>query len=147
MTTHTLLILLILTPLDRGVDLVAFQAPASSCDSTTLLPPSVPADSVDTRPSITSPHKTLQYPPGLVMAGVTGEVLLAYDVDSTGVVDHCSIRIISAKRSELVTAAKSFVTGLRFTPGIRAGAFVRTRVEQRIRFQKRNGDRGRHHVF
>ena len=147
MTMQALVTFLSLASLHQGPGLLALQAPGSSCDSTASLPPSVPADSVDARPSLAPPYPSLRYPFGPAMAGVTGDVLIEYDVDSTGAVDHCSIRIIVAKRPEFAASAKAFVTRLRFTPGLKNGAVVRTRVQQRIRFQKRNGDRGKHHLF
>lgn len=119
----------------------------ASCDSTTSGSRAFPPESLDVRPSLAPPYQRLRHPPSLAMAGVTGDVLLEYEIDSTGAVDRCSIRIILAKHPEFVASAKAFVASLRFTPGIRNGGVVRTRVQQRIRFRKTNGDRGKHHVF
>ena len=68
-------------------------------------------------------------------------------LESTGAVDPCSLHILSATGPEFVASAEAYVTGLHFTPGIKSGAFVRTRVQQTIRFPNRNGARGKHHVF
>ena len=119
----------------------------ASCDSTTSGSHPFPAESLDVQPSLAPPYPRLHQPPSLAMAAVTGDVLLEYEIDSTGVVDRCSIRIVLAKRPEFVASAKAFVASLHFTPGIRNGGVVRARVQQRIRFRKTNGDRGKHHVF
>jgi Gram-negative bacterial TonB protein C-terminal len=147
MVIHILLALLGLASLDPVGSLEALQASSSPCDSTLSLPPSFPAESVDTKPSITRRHNSLRSPPALSIPGVTGQVVLEYDVDSTGSVDRCSLHILSATGSEFVASAEAYVTGLHFTPGIKNRAFVRTRVQQRIRFPNRNGARGKHHVF
>ncbi len=81
------------------------------------------------------------------MAGVTDNVLVEFVVDSTGRVDHCSIRVISAKRPEFAQSATEYIGGLHFTPGTVNGTPVRTRVQQHILFWQTNGARGRHHVF
>ena len=147
MTIHSLLTLLSLASLDPASRLGALQASSSRCDSTASLPPSFPSESVDTKPSITRHHNSLGSPPALSIPGVTGQVLLEYDVESTGAVDPCSLHILSATGPEFVASAEAYVTGLHFTPGIKNRAFVRTRVQQRIRFPNRNGARGKHHVF
>jgi hypothetical protein len=146
MTIHSLLTLLSLASLNPAGRLGALQASSSRCDSTASLPPSFPAESVDTKPSITR-HHSLRSPPALSIPGVTAQVLLEYDVESTGAVDPCSLHILSATGQEFVASAEAYVTGLHFTPGIKNRAFVRTRVQQRIRFPNRNGARGKHHVF
>ena len=147
MTIHNLLTLLTLASLARADSLGALQASSSTCDSTASLPPTFPAESVDARPSVTRHPKSLRSPPALSIPGVTGQVLLEYDVESTGVVDPCSVHILSATGPEFVASAEAYVTGLQFTPGIKNQAYVRTRVQQRIRFPNRNGARGKHRAF
>ena len=147
MTIHNLLVLLTLASLGPTRSLGALQAFGSSCDSTASLPPTFPAESVDAKPSIRRHPTSLRSPPALSIPGVTGQVLLEYDVESTGAVDPCSLHILSATGPVFVASAEAYVTNLYFTPGIKNGAFVRTRVQQRIRFPNRNGARGRHHVF
>ena len=146
MTIHHLLALLALASLDPAGTLGALQASSSACDSTAALPTSLPAESVDAKPSITR-HPSLRSPPALSIPGVTGQVLLEYDVESTGVVDPCSLHILSATGPAFVASAQAYVIGLHFTPGIKNRAHVRTRVQQRIRFPNRNGARGKHRVF
>jgi hypothetical protein len=74
-------------------------------------------------------------------------VILEYAVESTGAVDSCSLHILSATGPEFAASAAAYVTGLHFTPGVKNGAFVRTRLQQRIRFLNKNGSRGKHRVF
>ncbi len=147
MTVHSLLALLTLASLAPSGSLGALQASSSSCDSTAPQPPTFPAESVDAKPSITGRSKSLRSPPALSIPGITGQVLLEYDVESTGAVDPCSLHVLSATGPEFVVSAEAYVTGLHFTPGIKNRTFVRSRVQQRIRFPNRNGARGRHRVF
>ena len=147
MTNHYLLALLTLASLDPAGTLGALQAFSSSCDSTASLPSSFPAESVDEKPSITRRSKSLRSPRALSIPGITGQVLLEYDVESTGAVDPCSLHILSATGPEFVASAEAYVTGLHFTPGIKNRTYVRTRVQERIRFPNRNGARGKHRVF
>jgi Gram-negative bacterial TonB protein C-terminal len=146
-TTPLSLALLGLALLNSAGSLGALQASGSACDSTASLPPSFPAESVDTKPSITHHARSLRSPRALSIPGVTGQVLLEYDVEPTGAVDPCSLHVLSATGPEFAASAESYATGLRFTPGIKNGVFVRTRVRQRIHFPNRNGARGKHHVF
>jgi hypothetical protein len=81
------------------------------------------------------------------MAGVTDNVLVEFVVDSTGMVDQCSIRVLRAKRPEFAASATEYVGDLHFTPGILKGIPVRTRTRQYVLFWRTNGARGRHHIF
>lgn len=146
MTVHSLLALFTLASLAPAGSLGALQVSSSSCESTAH-PPTFPAESVDAKPSIARRPKSLRSPPALSIPGVTGQVLLEYDVESTGAVDPCSLHVLSATGPEFVVSAEAYVTGLHFTPGIKNRTFVRSRVQQRIRFPNRNGARGRHRVF
>lgn len=119
----------------------------ATCDSAAPLPRSIPVDSVDVKPEVVPPHPHLVTPPRLARAGLTDNVLLEYDVDSMGVVDRCSIRILLAKRPEFAASASAYVEGLHFTPGLNDGVPVRTRIEQHILFWQTNGARGKHHIF
>jgi TonB family protein len=130
---------------DRGRPGPLGSGPA--CDSTAPQPLSYPVDAVDSRPVLVRPGRSLRYPPGLLMTGLTGDVQLEYAVDTTGAVDPCSIRILGARRPAFAASARAFVSGLQFTPGLKNGVPVRTRLQQTIRFRQRNGDRGKHHVF
>jgi TonB family protein len=117
------------------------------CDSSQAPRSSVAADSVDVRPAVVPPLHHLYSPPRLAMAGVTDNVLVEFVVDTTGVVDRCTIRILSAKRPEFAASAIQYVRNLRFTPGLLQGMPVRTRMQQDILFWQTNGARGRHHIF
>jgi TonB family protein len=120
---------------------------STACDSSAPLAPSVAADSVQVQPEVVPPLPRLHSPPRLAMAGVTDHVLVEFVVDSTGMVDRCSIRVVSAKRPEFAASASEYVANLRFTPGLLQGMPVRTRMQQDIRFWQTNGARGKHHIF
>jgi hypothetical protein len=145
MTSQGLLATLVLTSLLAG-PAVSGQRGGTGCDSAAPLPRSVSADSVDVRPTVIKQQR-LEYSRTLATAGVTDEVLIEYDIDSAGVVDRCSIRVLHAKRPEFAASASEFVRALRYTPGIRDGLPIRTRLQQRIPFWQTNGARGRHHIF
>jgi TonB family protein len=145
MTSHGLLAAAVLVSLLAGME-VSGPRGRTGCDAADPLPRSVSADSVDVRPTVIR-HERLEYPRTLAMAGVTDEVLIEYDVDSAGVVDRCSIRVLRAKRHEFAASASEYVSALRFTPGLLNGTPVRTRIQQDIRFWQTNGARGRHHIF
>jgi TonB-like protein len=81
------------------------------------------------------------------MAGVTDHVLVEFVVDSTGMVDRCSVRVLRAKRPEFAASATEYVGSLHFTPGLLNGIPARTRIQQDILFWQTNGARGRHHIF
>ena len=147
MGIHHLLVSLTLASLDPTGALGPLQASSSSCDSTASLPASFPAESLDAKPSITRHARSLRSPPVVSIPGVTGQVLLEYDVESSGAVDPCSLHILSATGPEFVVSSEAYVTGLHFTPGVKNRAYVRTRVEQKIRFPNQNGARGKHRVF
>jgi len=142
MTSYGLLAALALTFLRGPVD----QAPAGGCDPSAPLPFSVSADSVDVQPGVVK-HPPLRSPRTLAMAGVTDEVLVEYDVEASGTVDRCSIRVRKSKRQGFAAAATAYVSGLQLTPGVKDGIAVRTRVQQYISFWQTDGARGRHHIF
>jgi hypothetical protein len=145
MASHQLLTTSVLATLLAG-PAVQGQKGGTGCDTAAPLPRSISADSVDVLPEVTY-HPQLTSPPRLAMAGMTDDVLIEYDVDSTGAVDRCSIRVLQAKRPEFAASASEYVSRLQFAPGLQRGVAVRTRIQQHVLFWQTNGARGKHHIF
>jgi TonB family protein len=76
-------------------------------------------------------------PPPDALAGVTGAVVVAYIVDTTGRVEPASVRIVQASHAGLIRAAIASVRSCRLDPGRRGGRAVRTALQQRVTFTPR----------
>lgn len=141
------LALFFLASLGAG-DSVATTLPSGpGCDAASPQPIAYSVDAVDARPRPVASESPLRSPHALAMQGVTGEVRLAYTVDTTGAVDPCSIRILQEGHPQLAAPALAYIRSRRFLPGRKEGVAVRTRLEETLSFRERNGDRGRHHLF
>ena len=79
----------------------------------------------------------LQYPPGLRAAAVEGYVVVEFVVDTTGVAEPSSIRVLESSHSGFEQAAIDAIRGSRFRPGRMRGFAVRVLVQQRIGFSLR----------
>ena len=123
------------------------QAANQSMDPCAAGGTSLAIAAVDSGPWALGSQPPLRSPHALAMAGVTADVIVAYDVGPSGGVDACSIRIVAASRTGFAAAAKEHVARLRFSPALKDGVPVRAVVQDTLRFRERSGDRGRHHVF
>ena len=74
------------------------------------------------------------YPAILRSAGVQGEVLVRFVVDTNGRVETPSVRIISATHALFGDAVKRWLSRNRYAPAEVAGEKVRQMVEQRVGF-------------
>ena len=75
-----------------------------------------------------------KYPEALRQAGITGYVTVEFIVDTAGVVDAESIRVLDATRNEFVAPAVEAVRNSRYRPARVRGIPVRVLVSQRIDF-------------
>ena len=82
-------------------------------------------------PLSAAPH----YPRRLLETGVEGLAAVIYVVDSTGLVDTTTYRVVSATRPEFAEAVKSALPDMRFRPAIQDGQRVRQLVQQTFRFR------------
>jgi len=80
---------------------------------------------------------TLRYPALLQGAGVEGEVVLQYVVDTLGRVEKESIRAVRRDHVLFEQSARDAVLRLRFAPAEAGGRKVRQLVEQRFAFEIR----------
>ena len=74
------------------------------------------------------------YPTRLSNAGVEGEVLARFVVDSTGSVEASSIEIMQASHALFGDAVKQWLPRNRYSPALVGGRPVRQLVQQRIGF-------------
>jgi protein TonB len=76
-----------------------------------------------------------RYPLGLQRAGVAGEVVARFIVDTTGRVERGSIAIQQTTHAAFARAVQDRLGGLRFVPARTRGRAVRQLVEQRFTFE------------
>jgi hypothetical protein len=74
------------------------------------------------------------YPAELKAAKVEGEVLAQFIVDTAGVADARSLKVLKSTRSEFVDAVKAGLPGMRFTPAEIGGRKVKQLVQQSFTF-------------
>lgn len=74
------------------------------------------------------------YPPELLAAGTEGVVYAQFIVDTTGMVDTTSIRLLSSPDPRFSASVRDALNQMRFRPAIRARHKVRQLVEQHFRF-------------
>ena len=77
------------------------------------------------------------YPPSLLKAGIEGAVESEFVVDTTGIVDLTSVRILFATDPEFTRSVQDALYDMRFRPAIRGSQKVRQLVHQRFTFQIR----------
>lgn len=74
------------------------------------------------------------YPPSLRDAGVRGEVLAQFVVDSTGRVDARSFKVLRATHDQFVTSVRASLDSLRYSPARVQGRAVRQLVQESFLF-------------
>jgi TonB-like protein len=75
------------------------------------------------------------YPRELIAIGVEGMVQAIYVVDTTGLVDTTTIKIVHSDDPRFTASVRTALGGTRFRPAKRAGKTVRQLVEQKFRFK------------
>ena len=118
----------VLAPIPECPNIVA--APADTQAHDTL--------SLTVRPSrIYSPPA--HYPDSLLAFGVEGHVVLEVIIDTLGLVEPTSVRVVSATHRDYVAPAVELALKSEFCPGIHAGHPVRVRTLLPINFGLRPG--------
>lgn len=74
------------------------------------------------------------YPDFLQKQGIEGVVAVEYVVDTTGLADSASLRIIRTSHPAFAEAVRAALPGMRFEPGEVGGQLVRQLVTQEFRF-------------
>jgi protein TonB len=86
------------------------------------------------KPVTALPGATPRYPDILRQAGVEGEVLAQFVVDTTGRAEMSSFRVLKASHDLFGTAVKNALPGMRFIPAEVGGRKVRQLVQQPFSF-------------
>ena len=76
-----------------------------------------------------------EYPKSLLDRGIEGSAAVRFVVDTDGVVDTISYRVLRATHADFAVAVRMALPGMRFRPAIRAGSKVRQLVEQTFSFR------------
>jgi TonB family protein len=74
------------------------------------------------------------YPDYLQKQGIEGTVAVEYIVDTTGLADSTSLRILRTSHPAFAEAVRAALPGMRFEPGEVGGQLVRQLVTQEFRF-------------
>jgi TonB family protein len=75
------------------------------------------------------------YPRELVALGMEGMVQATYVVDTTGMVDTTTVKVVWSDDPRFTESVRTALGQMRFRPAVRAGNTVRQLVEQRFRFR------------
>ena len=75
-----------------------------------------------------------RYPVDLRNAGVEGEVLAQFVVDTSGVAVMDTFKVLRSSHGEFSQSVKVFVAGARYTPALIGGRKVRQLVQQPFNF-------------
>jgi len=112
-----------------------YGAPGIGTGPTGTVPGAVyRALTVDVAPIMLT-HPALEYPALLRSAGVEGVVIVEVVIDSAGVPEPGSLRVVQASHQGFVAAATRAVLGARFRPGRARGKPVRVLIRQPIAFR------------
>jgi TonB family protein len=91
-------------------------------------------DDVEERAHLTA-APPVTYPAALLLARISGRVVVQAVIDTTGRVEEGSIRVIESTDSRFNEAAKGYARGARFAPGRVAGRAVRVRFQIPVDFR------------
>jgi periplasmic protein TonB len=92
---------------------------------------------VDRSPALTGHAPEPRYPDALRAAGITGNVITEFVVDTSGRAEPGSLVVLEATRDEFSEAVRAALPRFRFTPGELAGRRVRKRVRMPFAFTLR----------
>lgn len=74
------------------------------------------------------------YPDLLVMAGMTGIVVIDVEIDTTGIADTASLKMLVKSHQLLANSVQHAIGRMRFTPAVRGGRKVREKIRAAFRF-------------
>lgn len=93
------------------------------------------AMTVDQQVELIPGQRPPRYPFALERAGITGDVVAQFVVDTTGRVERVSVDIQRATHAEFARAVQERLAALRFVPARAGGRAVRQLVEQHFHFE------------
>ena len=91
-------------------------------------------EDVQERPHLVS-GLALTYPASLLLARVTGRVVVEAVIDTTGRVEEGTVRVIESTDARFNESAKVYLQAARFTPGRIAGRAVPVRFQMPVEFK------------
>ncbi|HYL21097.1 MAG TPA: energy transducer TonB [Gemmatimonadales bacterium] len=91
-------------------------------------------EDVQERPHIIS-GPVLTYPASLLLARVTGRVVVGAVIDTTGRVEEGTVRVIESSDARFNESAKDYLQTARFTPARIAGRAVPVRFQMPVEFK------------
>ena len=94
----------------------------------------LPGNAVDEPVTVTR-QGVPEYPPALAKAGIPGKVELEYVVDTAGVVEPSSLRVLGSTHPAFEGAARRAIMASRFRPAKLNGRVVRQLVRQTLTFR------------
>ncbi len=74
------------------------------------------------------------YPPDLLAEGIEGIVFVQFVVDTSGLVDATTTRVLTSTHPGFEAAVRAALPGMQFYPAVLAGRRVRQLVEQHFQF-------------
>jgi len=75
------------------------------------------------------------YPKAMLERAVEGSATLRFVIDSTGLVDLSTIRVMASTHQEFATAVREAMPRMRYRPATRGATAVRQLVEQAFKFE------------
>jgi TonB family protein len=76
-----------------------------------------------------------EYPAHLQSRGIEGFTSVRYVVDTTGLVDTMTYRVLTSSHADFAVAVRRALPGMHFRPALQSGQKVRQLVEQTFRFR------------
>ena len=93
------------------------------------------AHAVDQQVELIPGQQPPRYPLTLERAGIEGDVVAQFVVDTVGRVEPWSVNVLDATHGEFARTVRERIPGLRFLPARARGRVVRQLVEQRFHFE------------
>lgn len=84
-----------------------------------------------------------EYPLHLMNQGIEGFASVRYVVDSTGLVDTITYRVLTATHGDFAVAVRRALPNMHFRPALQSGVKVRQLVDQTFRFRMARDTTGR----
>lgn len=119
-----------------GGDTTAVTPEAQPSEGETVLTELEVDTAVERLPGSAAPA----YPPDLLRRNVEGSVSVTYVVDTLGLADSLSIRVVAATDPAFVDAVREVLPRMRFRPALLGGEKVRQLVQQSFAFRIRRSE-------
>lgn len=125
----------------RGEGPTALQPEDSAGPAPTAAEPPVLGDNVLTEMEVDSTVRRYEesaapdYPPAMLARNLEGSAIVTYVVDTTGLADTTSFRVLEATHPDFADAVRQALPKMRFRPAVLMGVKVRQLVQQSFGFR------------